>query len=450
MDWLYRLSKEQKGVFIVFTAVLLPIIFACAGLAMDLGNIFAHQSKLQHAADAAALAGAAEFAKQSETIDKHPMADAMALGYANADYQKTISAGNRKMQAQTKDDKSYYRVKLIDDVPITFMRIMGFGPTQKVVVYAIALIPHKGSSDGSSTGSGSGLNLITTRDWVGGNLNSDNMNQIHSTYDGKVITSNQNYYNEHVNDDKFKFWKSDALNMNTSDANRQDPPLYNKLELSSNEAYDSFAQKQDQLVKSTFDNVKNTTACKSIIGDQNRNNLTIPSSEDSAAYDYYYVKTDAQNLDIQLKNLPGDTNQPVYFFVDGKYSQIQINLQDNITRPIVFCYLGKANIKHHEYWTESDSTVKIAGNGHVFNGTVYTPYAHTVLNFDGNGNVFNGAVYTTSLDLPSNHGQYAFKDYWFSNGGGSAGGSGSGGSGSSGGVSVPLKLVDGSGLTWAD
>ena len=51
--------SAQKGVLLVFTALLLPVVFACAGLAVDLGNMYVHKSNLQNAVDSAALAGAA-------------------------------------------------------------------------------------------------------------------------------------------------------------------------------------------------------------------------------------------------------------------------------------------------------------------------------------------------------------------------------------------------------
>lgn len=34
--------SAQKGVLLVFTALLLPVVFACAGLAVDLGNMYVH------------------------------------------------------------------------------------------------------------------------------------------------------------------------------------------------------------------------------------------------------------------------------------------------------------------------------------------------------------------------------------------------------------------------
>lgn len=46
---------------------------------MDLGNGFARHARLQKAA---ALAGAATFAMNQETVDTHPKADAQAETYA--------------------------------------------------------------------------------------------------------------------------------------------------------------------------------------------------------------------------------------------------------------------------------------------------------------------------------------------------------------------------------
>ena len=51
----------QKGSLLVLVAVLLPILFACAGLAMDLGSIYSYKSNLQNAVDSAALAGASAY-----------------------------------------------------------------------------------------------------------------------------------------------------------------------------------------------------------------------------------------------------------------------------------------------------------------------------------------------------------------------------------------------------
>ena len=63
--------SAQKGVLLVFTALLLPVVFACAGLAVDLGNMYVHKSNLQNAVDSAALAAQlaiSQVEKQQKTI----------------------------------------------------------------------------------------------------------------------------------------------------------------------------------------------------------------------------------------------------------------------------------------------------------------------------------------------------------------------------------------------
>lgn len=55
-DRLLSRIKNERGAYMVFFAILIPILFACAGLAVDLGNGFARHARLQKAADAAVLA----------------------------------------------------------------------------------------------------------------------------------------------------------------------------------------------------------------------------------------------------------------------------------------------------------------------------------------------------------------------------------------------------------
>ena len=55
-DRLLSSLKNERGAYMVFFAILIPILFGCAGLAVDLGNGFARHARLQKAADAAVLA----------------------------------------------------------------------------------------------------------------------------------------------------------------------------------------------------------------------------------------------------------------------------------------------------------------------------------------------------------------------------------------------------------
>ncbi len=130
MNWLNRLFKNQKGVFLVFTAVLLPIIFACAGLAMDLGNAFAHKSKLQNAADAAVLVyGKIDYGnnKEPETAEKYMKAN----GVANKMYKIT----ERPLTGTGDANSVLLSLYASEDVPTTFMRMFGF---DKVPVSVVA------------------------------------------------------------------------------------------------------------------------------------------------------------------------------------------------------------------------------------------------------------------------------------------------------------------------
>lgn len=64
-DRLLSRIKNERGAYMVFFAILIPILFGCAGLAVDLGNGFARHARLQKAADAAVLAAAYVYDKNN-------------------------------------------------------------------------------------------------------------------------------------------------------------------------------------------------------------------------------------------------------------------------------------------------------------------------------------------------------------------------------------------------
>lgn len=64
-DRLLSSLKNERGAYLVFFAILIPILFGCAGLAVDLGNGFARHARLQKAADAAVLAAAYVYDKNN-------------------------------------------------------------------------------------------------------------------------------------------------------------------------------------------------------------------------------------------------------------------------------------------------------------------------------------------------------------------------------------------------
>ena len=57
---------NERGSILVLTALLLPIMFGCLGIAYDVGTVYMHKARLQNVADAAALAGGRAYL-QSQT-----------------------------------------------------------------------------------------------------------------------------------------------------------------------------------------------------------------------------------------------------------------------------------------------------------------------------------------------------------------------------------------------
>lgn len=126
----YRNQREgQRGALLVLFALLLPVFFACAGLAVDLGNMYSYKSNLQNAVDAAALAGASGYTAGGDTVDYHPEADEMAAEYLKANLDNSYSSlKDKSFEAQTVSGKTYYRVKVTEPSPTYFMRILGIKP----------------------------------------------------------------------------------------------------------------------------------------------------------------------------------------------------------------------------------------------------------------------------------------------------------------------------------
>ena len=79
---------RQKGQILVFTAVLLPLLIAACGFTVDFGNMYMHKSKLQNAADAAAISGAYAYRDYKYTYVKDAIADGK---YVKLDHDVDLS-----------------------------------------------------------------------------------------------------------------------------------------------------------------------------------------------------------------------------------------------------------------------------------------------------------------------------------------------------------------------
>lgn len=449
MTFLNRLLsslKNERGAYMVFFAILIPILFGCAGLAVDLGNGFARHARLQKAADAAALAGAAAFAMNQETVDSHPKADAQAETYAKVNWGNGRASFPKRPQAQTVDGVSYYRVLLQESIPTTFIKFVGIKEDLfNIEAEAVAVIPTKSneqsneqlkfdslaSFSGSMSGTFNNNNgtdgQMTQWGWVNGNNN-----PIASTYDGHVVCYNQDFYNANYNKPEFqKFFTGEARNLPRNEAVQKG--LYSPMEKGNESDFTAFCQKTNDAIDKMFsDPADYFTPAR---GSQN---YSLPNSDyDGTQKNKVLLTGEPGNghFSLTLGNLAGDPNEPVYVYLKGVFSLVNINLQEDIKRPIIFC-LPEKNL-------ERPTEIHFNGNGHDFRGVLYTPYANnTPLNFE-NG-TFRGTILTHDLTLQSNHGSFVFEEFGFPTGGSSS----SGGTGSGSSSSQKLRLVDGSKLSW--
>lgn len=149
MTFLNRLLsriKNERGAYMVFFAILIPILFGCAGLTVDLGNGFARHARLQKAADAAVLAAAYVYDKDDVTDLK-----TVAHTYLEANlYADTAMRDNYKIDKITKrvygdgtDETKGVLLSLYvsQNVDTTFMRILGLQKIPVSVEATARLVP---------------------------------------------------------------------------------------------------------------------------------------------------------------------------------------------------------------------------------------------------------------------------------------------------------------------
>ena len=149
MTFLNRLLsriKNERGAYMVFFAILIPILFGCAGLAVDLGNGFARHARLQKAADAAVLAAAYVYDKDDVTDLK-----TVAHTYLEVNlYADTAMRDNYKIDKITKrvygdgtDETKGVLLSLYvsQNVDTTFMRILGLQKIPVSVEATARLVP---------------------------------------------------------------------------------------------------------------------------------------------------------------------------------------------------------------------------------------------------------------------------------------------------------------------
>lgn len=455
-------SKAQKGAFLVFTALMIPIIFICAGFAVDLGNAWAYKSKLQNAADAAALAGAKEYGDNgNETVDTHDEADAQAERFlianlGNEYFKEHLAEGSTgkvryqmKPLAQKDSTKTYYRVYLSAQTDTSFMKMFNYDHLD-VGVEAVAVVPQMKQESNFDALFVTKNGFAEPRD-INGNQHGNNTNPISATYTGHIYVADENEYNDYrANNDqdgKYKFFKPEAYNRNF-DQVKDDKSLYEEVQLLKNSNYDEAALETKKYLQDIAK--KNKYTPNSIVygNDWNTQDFYVPLSANSA-YDYYYIDVDQPNVTVHLKNIPANTesdkDKPVYIFFERKYGMSKVILDQDITgRPVIICDLEESEYHSTSWGGYWDHQSFLTPNHRQFRGTFVAPYAF--VDFNAEECIFHGSVFAKDLYFRTRNGRFYFEDHHIIQG--FTGGSGGGQTGPS--TKLQLVISDKEGLKWSD
>jgi len=432
---------EQRGALLVLTALLLPVFFACAGVAVDLGSMYAHKSNLQNAVDAAALAGAAGYIAGEETAEYHPGANTMSDEYLKADlgkgYQNVI---DKDFQAQTVSGKTYYRVKVTQKSPVYFMTLLGLDSLMDVSADAVALggsetsgtpdfefkdlISVKtigglaslasGGSTGGNNGKAYGNNGKNKGKGNGNKGNSDtdasDYDEVITTYDGNVVYQNTAYAEKIYTSAAYYQYKYQADNAEN----------YFYAQAGNASEYQSFYSKTtdkiDELYDSTDSPVRRWTDKKE----------TVYGSTD------FYEKEKGGNVEIDIEEITGDTAKPVYLKIDNfNENKISIDVNQTNDRPVIIIYTGESKDK-------KPLVLSISGNQYgpvSFTGVLYAPYADVEIDM-GYDCEFIGSIYAQTLDVNSPGSHFMYKDIF------------SGSSSGNGTEAYKTRLVKNTSLVW--
>ncbi|MBY5540000.1 VWA domain-containing protein [Rhizobium leguminosarum] len=130
---LHRMFSDRGGNFGIMTAIMIPVLFGAAGMAIQVGDMLLSKQQLQEAADSAALATATALANgtiqtsQAETFARNFVAGQMANYLQSGTDIKSMTAVN--VQATTSGKSTSYQVTVTPSYDLTvnpLMQAVGF------------------------------------------------------------------------------------------------------------------------------------------------------------------------------------------------------------------------------------------------------------------------------------------------------------------------------------
>ena len=197
-----RLKSEEDGAVTIIVALLLVILFGFMGLAVDVSYAFYIKTKMQGAADAAALGAASDLAHGGSAIHALGVATSLATsnGFTTGTSDTTVipaippGANPDGSSPSYANDTSYARVQIVQNTPLFFAPVMGISKTWPISANAVAGI--KNSPDCLVTVAGFNINGNNTASLnncsaaIGGNLRATNKANISVIGTGSISVYN--------------------------------------------------------------------------------------------------------------------------------------------------------------------------------------------------------------------------------------------------------------------
>lgn len=384
---------RQKGQILVFTAVLLPLLMAACGFTVDFGNMYMHKSRLQNAADAAAIAGGYAFRDNKENIDSHSKANNASKESVKSNLSN-FDGISRLCQARVdKDGVIYYRVELSESVPVYFLRLFGVGDSTTVSADSIASIVNLGGGKNNIF-----QNLFS---FGSGGFASTNANQ-NPDDPGVSLIGNSSFYQGDIRGigpdaDMSKHYTHELLTFASRDAFLADRKLTVRQALDidkKNGTHEYYTTPSQDYEHRLDDNLKDIVAAAKgheYIWSNNEKKFSDILSQ-AANNNFYVYNTTGGNPDIRIDCLPPKSdpndNRPLYIVCNNIGNIFFENkIEDPNSRPIIIVYTGKSK----------EQINVTADKGSYFHGIIYAPYVKVHINDDKMS--FYGSVASKEIEI---------------------------------------------------
>lgn len=412
-------ALRQRGSILVLTAFALPVALAGIGLSVDAGNVYMHKSRLQNAADAAAIGGAYSGMNWKTGAFDETAAGTAAEGYLAEDNGCDLTLQKHQLFYSANKSTKYYAVRADEDVPTMFMKYFGY-TNVSISAKSIAKLHAEEGTHWFN-------DLFIFKDKLT-NVNSidspDNFtltDKIRTTFDGRIRYLNKNVEIQHSTQTN----KLDVFFTRTAQNSKLS---VDDCKAKTGASYDENGQDTTQgggwWSKEQYDGTYDINAYWNdhISGMISGLTSTTEQNPKETAWNtsdilYYDLNKANNNINLAIEHdLPGDATKPAYLIIKAGtttgLSVINIDVKADTTRPLIIC-LDPSDV-------DKGSQVHMNLNGHTFSGIVYAPtMSDEGILINANEGTFNGSLVARTLNLQGGRGHYVYAG--IHEGGGTAG-----------------------------